>query len=80
MVNAGLFVPRYTTLKSLNYQKTYDIYATPKVWVLDKDKKIVAYSLTVSQLENLMDRLQNVTDKEILFPIEKEDKEEDQMH
>jgi hypothetical protein len=31
-------------------------------------------------LENLMDRLQNVTDKEILFPIEKEDKEEDQMH
>ena len=80
MVNAGFFVPEFTTLKSLNYQKTYDIYATPKVWVLDKDKKIIAYSLTVSQLEDLMDRLQDKAALPKLFPAEKEDKEEDQMH
>ncbi len=80
LVNASLFIPRYTTLKSLNYQKTYDIYATPKVWVLDKDKKIVAYSLTVSQLENLMDRLQKKTDAPKLYPLEEEDPEEDMMH
>ncbi|MFT7086543.1 MAG: thiol-disulfide isomerase/thioredoxin [Vicingaceae bacterium] len=80
LVNASQFIPRYTTLKSLNYQKTYDIYATPKVWVLDKDKKIVAYSLTVSQLENLMDRLQKKTDAPKLYPLEEEDPEEDMMH
>lgn len=80
MINASYFVPRYTTIKSLNYQKTYDIYATPKVWVLDKDKRIIAYSLTVSQLENLMDRLQGKTDLPVLYPIEKEDAEEDKMH
>jgi thiol-disulfide isomerase/thioredoxin len=80
LVNASQFIPRYTTLKSLNYQKTYDIYATPKVWVLDKDKKIIAYSLTVSQLENLMDRLQKKTDAEVLYPLEEEDPEEDMMH
>lgn len=80
MINAGFFVPEFTTLKSLNYQKTYDIYSTPKVWVLDKDKKIIAYSLTVSQLEDLMDRLQDKADLPKLFPAEKEDKEDDQMH
>ncbi|NRA12174.1 MAG: DUF5106 domain-containing protein [Crocinitomicaceae bacterium] len=80
MINASYFIPRYTTIESLNYQKTYDIYATPKVWVLDKDKKIVAYSLTVSQLENLMDRFQKKTDSTILYPAEEEDPEEDKMH
>jgi thiol-disulfide isomerase/thioredoxin len=80
MVNASYFVPRYTTIESLNYQKTYDIYATPKVWVLDKDKNIIAYSLTVSQLEDLMDRLQKLADLPKIFPAEEEDKEADQMH
>ncbi|MFT6502318.1 MAG: thiol-disulfide isomerase/thioredoxin [Crocinitomicaceae bacterium] len=80
MINAGYFVPEFTTLKSLNYQTTYDIFSTPKVWVLDKDKKIIAYSLTVSQLEDLMDRLQDKAKLPKLFPAEKEDKEEDQMH
>jgi len=80
MINAGYFVPEFTTLKSLNYQKTYDIYATPKVWVLDKDKKIIAYSLTVSQLEDLMDRLQDKATLPKLYPKEEEDPEEDKMH
>ena len=79
MEDARQFVPKYTTLESLNYQQTYDIFATPKVWVLDKDKRIVAKSLTVSQLEDFLDRLQNVKDVEKLFPPE-EDKEEEQMH
>jgi thiol-disulfide isomerase/thioredoxin len=77
--DARRFVPKYTTLESLNYQQAYDIYATPKMWVLDKDKKIIAKSLTISQLEDLMDRLQNVKDVEKLFPAE-DNKEEEQMH
>ncbi|TNE74138.1 MAG: redoxin domain-containing protein [Bacteroidetes bacterium] len=77
--DARQFIPKYTTLESLNYQQTYDIFATPKMWVLDKDKKIIAKGLTVSQLEDLLDRLQNVKDSEKLFPPE-ENVEDEQMH
>jgi len=81
MEDARQFVPKYTTLESLNYQQTYDIYATPKVYILDKDKKIVGKSLTVSQLEELMDRLQGKADLEKVFPMEEEvDKENNTMH
>ena len=51
--DAGQFVPKHTTLEALNYQQTYDIYATPKVFVLDQKNKIIAKSLSVSQLEDL---------------------------
>ncbi len=70
---------RETDLNSLNYQQIYDIFATPKVWVLDKDKKIIAYSLTVSQLEDLLDKLQKKEDSEKIFPPE-QDTEDEQMH
>lgn len=65
-----------TTMQSLNYQKTYDIYATPKMWVLNNQKKIIAKSLTVSQLEDLMDRLQGKADLEKIFPPEEEPEDE----
>lgn len=78
--DARQFVPQHTTLESLNYQKTYDIYSTPKVFVLDKDKKIIAKSLSVSQLENLMDRLQGKENLPVLFPPDLESPEEEQMH
>ena len=77
--NAAQFVPKYTSLEALNYQTTYDVYSTPKVWVLDKDKKIIAYSLSVSQLEDMLDHLQGKKDLEKLFPPEK-NKENEQMH
>ena len=77
--DARRFIPEYTTLESLNYQQTYDIFATPKVFILDKDKKIIAKSLSISQLEDLMDRLQKVPNSEKLFPPE-EDPEDEQMH
>lgn len=66
---------KYTTLESLNYQTTYDIFSTPKVYVLDKDKKIIAKQLSISQIEDLMDRLQNKTDLPKLFPPDKEEDE-----
>ena len=78
-IDARQFLPRYTTLEALNYQQTYDIYATPKVFVLDKDNKIIAKSLSVSQLEDLMDRLQKKTDVEKIYPPE-EVPEDEQMH
>jgi thiol-disulfide isomerase/thioredoxin len=68
-----LFIPKYTTLESLNYHDTYDIYATPRIFVLDKDKKIIAKQLTISQLEDFIDRMQNIKDAEKLFPPDPEE-------
>lgn len=71
--DARQFVPKYTTLDALNYQTTYDIYSTPRVFILDKDKKIIAKQLSISQLEDFIDRLQGKEDLPKLF---KEDPEE----
>lgn len=79
MEDARAFVPRFTTLEALNYQKTYDIFSTPKVFILDKDKKIIAKSLSISQLENLLDRVQDKADLPKLFPPEA-NPEDEQMH
>jgi hypothetical protein len=45
---------------------------------LDKDKKIIAKSISISQLEDLMDRLQGKQDLPKLFPPD--DEEDEQMH
>lgn len=78
--NAESLVPIYpgekgkpTTLESLNYQTSYDIFSTPKVFVLDKDKKIIAKSISLSQIEDLLDRLQGKTDSPKLFPPDAEE-------
>ena len=69
------FVPKYTTLESLNYQETYDIYSTPRIFVLDKDKKLIAKSLSISQLEDMLDHLQDKKDLPKLFPPDPEEDE-----
>lgn len=43
----------YTDLKSLNYRTTFDIYSTPKVFFLDKDKKILAKQFEADNVEKL---------------------------
>lgn len=78
MEDARQFVPKYTTLESLNYQTTYDIFSTPRVFVLDKDKNIIAKSISISQLEEMLDRLQDKEDLPKLFPPDPE--EDEQMH
>lgn len=70
-----MVVPRYTDYKSLNFSLTYDIYSNPRVFVLDKDKKIIGKQLTVSQLEDMLDRLQNVKDAVKLYPPDPEEDE-----
>ena len=74
------FVPKYTTLESLNYQETYDIYSTPRIFVLDKDKKIIAKSLSISQLEDMLDHLQDKKDLPKLFPPDPEEEEHAKTH
>jgi thiol-disulfide isomerase/thioredoxin len=76
MEDARQFVPKYTSLEALNYQSTYDIYSTPRVFVLDKDKKIIAKQLSISQLEDMMDKLQHKEDSPKLFPPDPEEDEQ----
>jgi hypothetical protein len=80
MQDARQFVPKYTTVESLNYQTTYDIFSTPKIYVLDKDKKIIAKSISISQLEDMIDHLQNKKDVEKLFPPDPEEDEQMQKN
>lgn len=73
--NPTSLIPSKTTLESLNYQDTYDIFSTPKVWILDKDKKIVAKGLGISQIEDFLDRVQGLESEEKIFKPE-DDKED----
>ena len=46
---------QFTTLESLNFRYTYDIYSTPRVFLLDADKKILAKRIGVEQLEEILE-------------------------
>jgi peroxiredoxin len=71
------FIPKHTNVQSLQYQDYFDVYSNPKVFVLDKDKKIIAKNLSLAQIEEFLDRLQGVPDAPKMFPVEKEEKAED---
>jgi hypothetical protein len=43
---------------------------------LDKDKKIIAKRVSISQIEDILDRLQNKTDAPKLFPPDPEEDEQ----
>ena len=63
-------IPAKTTLESINYQVTYDIFSTPRVWILDKDKVIIGKGLGVAQLEDFLDKIQGVPEAPKLFKVE----------
>jgi thiol-disulfide isomerase/thioredoxin len=71
------FIPKYTNIQSLQYQDYFDVIANPKVFILDKDKKIIGKNLSIGQIEEFLDRLQGFSDAPKLFPV---DKEEPQDH
>jgi thiol-disulfide isomerase/thioredoxin len=69
-------IPGTTTLESLNYQDTYEIFSTPRLFILDKDKKIIGKGLGIAQLEEYLDRIQGYEDTEKLFKVEEEKNDE----
>jgi len=46
-----------TDLKSLNYTATFDVFSTPKYFILDKNKKIVAKQIGAEQLEEVLGKI-----------------------
>jgi thiol-disulfide isomerase/thioredoxin len=73
--DARQFIPKYTTIQSLNYQETYDIFSTPRVFLLDKDKKIIAKQLSIAQLEDYLDYLQGYKGPKIIEEDKKDEKD-----
>ncbi len=71
--NALQFIPKYTTLEALNYQETYDVVTTPRVFILDKDKKIIGKGLSIAQLEDFMDKIQGFKDAPKIIEPDPED-------
>ena len=46
-----------TTEQSLNFRDTYDIFSTPKIYLLDENKKIIAVKLMPEQMGDFIDHL-----------------------
>lgn len=63
-------VQNYTTVQSLNYADTYDVYSTPKIFLLDGDGRILYKQISIGQLEEIVDGLTGHADDEKLFPVE----------
>ena len=64
-------------MSGLNFHQYWDVNSTPKVYLMDKDKKIIAKSLGAEQLEDLLNRLENGSDTSApLKETEYEDEDE----
>jgi len=57
------FIPKHTTIESLNYAETYDVYSTPKLFVVDGERKLVGKQLTAEQIGDLVEKLREIKAK-----------------
>ena len=71
-----LYEKRVTDLKSLNFRKTYDIFSTPQIYLLDKDKVIRAKKLDAKNLAKILEHKLSI-DLDYEEPEEEEKKKED---
>ncbi len=55
-----IYEMRVTDLKSLNFRKTYDIFSTPQIYLLDKDKTIIAKRLDAKNMAGMLERIAEV--------------------
>jgi len=68
-----------TTVQSLNFRKTFDVSSTPKVFLMDKDHKIIAKQLSSEQLDELLNKLEKgeTIDTSKMKATEYEDEDEE---
>tara|TARA_B100001287_G_scaffold86601_1_gene72467 strand:- start:809 stop:2368 length:1560 start_codon:yes stop_codon:yes gene_type:complete len=55
-----LFEKKVTDLKSLNFRKTYDIFSTPQVYLVDKEKKILGKRLDAITLSKMLQHMEGI--------------------
>ncbi|MCW8897336.1 MAG: redoxin domain-containing protein [Flavobacteriales bacterium] len=53
----------YTDLKSLNYSTTYDVFTTPQIYLLNKDKIIIAKKLDSELLKQVLNKELGITEE-----------------
>lgn len=53
----------YDGAHTTNFNDKYDIYSTPVIYVLDKDKKIVAKRIGVDQVKEIINTMENANKK-----------------
>jgi thiol-disulfide isomerase/thioredoxin len=58
------YIPKLTTIESLNYAETYDVYATPKVFLVDGERKFRGKQLSPEQVVDLVKKLKERKPKE----------------
>lgn len=51
------YIPKLTTIESLNYSETYDVYATPKIFLVDGERKFRGKQLSADQIVDLVKRM-----------------------
>ena len=54
----ALIMAGVTTLQSLNFRTTFDVYATPKMFLLDRDKKVIAKQVGAEQISEILMRME----------------------
>ena len=61
--NAGKYVYelRVTDYQSLNFRKTYDIFSTPQIYLLDEDNTIIGKRLDANNLARILERKFDIT-------------------
>ena len=55
--NSGKYIPQYTTIESLNYAEAWDVFSTPRFFLLDADRKIVGKQIEPDQIVKLVEQL-----------------------
>jgi len=73
LVHSGI-----TNIQSLNYHQYWDVSSTPKVYLMDKDRKIIAKSLGAEQLDELLTKLEAGAD--VSQPIREHEYEDEDHH
>jgi len=77
-----IFEQKVTDLQSLNFRKTYDIFSTPQIYLLDQNKVIQAKKLDALNLAKIMEikeKLEELefTKKETIAKAEEEKKKQE---
>ncbi|MBK9758986.1 MAG: DUF5106 domain-containing protein [Flavobacteriales bacterium] len=63
--NPNKYIPKLTTIESLNYADAWDVYSTPKIFLLDAERKIVGKQLTPDQMVDLIANLKKRKQREL---------------
>ena len=52
--NPGKYVPSRTNVESLSYSKSWEVTGTPRYYILDKERRIVARPESLRQVIDLL--------------------------